>query len=665
MHSNEAYWKAKSGRDYQHTQQERSHQGLSSYQQQMAWLKDYLTSRLDMRKGNLRLLDFGCGFGRVAQLCEEVGGIDYYGYDFSNTMVDGFKDNPPASLANKLDERLRIGDRVSQCFAGETFDVILTISVLIHNDDAATRAILMEMPGLLADEGEIVLIENKLVRDTRFSNLWHGGCWAHDFAGYVDGQLATRIDSGTLSTHAIYHLSRLYSDQPHLSVLHNGADVTYDTLEQLHADAPLAYVEPEPTIGQDLGLAVARLHDANERLAEEAEKRKQLEKQLNQAQGKLERLEGQFALGVRIRASLLEPDTKRGEKKPKRRVTKEAFKAHAEPPHIFDAERDIRYAHAEHPAFAEVLTVFTQEWVGIRAASGSFPGPKLAVSKYHEWSASAAMPIFDRISALGTKKILAQGLSPGLASFLVALRAAMPELKIYGVWHGALAAWCHEEERMLANRFLSMASIGVYDRIHFLKRGMHLLHDKAFAPLLPNPVPRIEHRRLQQAFERRPLTCLFGSWNNAWKNMYANLLGAAASESVGKVISYAPIEYDGPGHKKMASSSFSSRENHLALCSTCDLVLNATIVDCHPMLELEGLAVGTPSLRSNLDLDFGGNHPYERLLTLDSPHNAAEIKARIDKLSGIDPAELADALADYRNLVNETSFQRYGEFLEG
>jgi glycosyltransferase involved in cell wall biosynthesis len=314
--------------------------------------------------------------------------------------------------------------------------------------------------------------------------------------------------------------------------------------------------------------------------------------------------------------------------------------------------------------FKDVMTVFVQEWVGIRAAAGSFPGSKLAVSHLHEWGTADLQRVLDHMSSLGIKKVVAHGFSPGLARLLIALRRAAPELRIYGVWHGALAAWCIDAEKELANQFLTLADRGIFDRIHFLKLGMHLLHRKAFAPLLPNPVPLLNDTRVRPAMLDRPITCIFGGWNNAWKNMYANVIGAAACSEVEKVLTYAPLDLGAPLGKKIRQVGYRSRNAHFALLSTCDLVLNATIVDCHPMVELEGLAVGTPAIRSDLEFDFGRDHEYSRRFTLATPQNPADIASRIKNLAGSAPNELAEVVREYRELVTRTSFERFAEFLE-
>jgi hypothetical protein len=336
-----------------------------------------------------------------------------------------------------------------------------------------------------------------------------------------------------------------------------------------------------------------------------------------------------------------------------------------EPHWIFDAPRDRAFAHPDHPAFRNTLSVFTQEWVGIRAAAGSFPGAKLAISKQAAWNGPELRRVFHRIEAANIRTVLVQGACLPILDFLQALRAAMPELTIVGVWHGTLAAWMSDEEHLLAARFLDLASNGVFDRISLLRRGMHILHPKAVSYLTPNLVPVVNVRRLVPALSRRPITCIFPGWNNQWKNMYANLVAACASDVVGKVLTYAHASLPEPMAAKLDTLPYGTRRQHFTALATTDLVLNVTTVDCHPMVEMEALAVGTPVLRSQLDLDFGEDHAFSRLLTVESPHNPALIKERLEAVAAIPSDELADIVADYRSLVLETSFARYGDFLHG
>ena len=662
VESNTAYWKTKSGKDYQRVQGLRRSHGCTLYDSQLNWLRDCLEQRLSSgAEDHLRLLDFGCGFGRVAHFCDGMPQIEYYGYDFSKNMVDGLRENPPGSLIHNLEDRVRVAPSVSECFSNRAFDIILTVAVLIHNEEDKARSILNEFLGLLEENGEIILIENPITNKTARCNLWHGGCWSHDFAGYLSDLMSVTVDVTTLPDQAIYRIRKPRS-KPELTIVRGGVATSYPSLEVFHRVVPPPNVTEIIETDCDQASLIAELHDAQELLSYERKRADEAESLTKRLESDLKVLKNQFRLGDHISRLANAPQNRKSIRASKIKRD-DNFVETRELPWLFNAPRDLKYSRPDHPVFEGVLTTFTQDWTGIRAASGSFPGHKLAIAKDHNWSKGDLVDAFETIRGFGAKAIVAHGLSPGLASFLVAVRKAMPEIRIYGVWHGALASWCMDDERALAAQFLKMADEDVYNKIHFMKRGHDILHRKTFAPLLPNLVPMYKFNRLAPAWRKKPITCLFGAWNNVWKNMYSNIVGAAASDSVEKVFTYAPVMMTLPKERKISVCKYTCREDHFALAATCDLMLNVTTLDCHPMLEMEALAVCTPCLRADLDLDFGRGHDYQRLFTLTSAHNPNDIKARIEDLAKVDTKELEDVVLNYRDLVTDTSFERYSEFL--
>ncbi len=330
-----------------------------------------------------------------------------------------------------------------------------------------------------------------------------------------------------------------------------------------------------------------------------------------------------------------------------------------------NADADTRYAHPPHPAFEKNLTVFTQEWVGIRAAAGSFPGHKLAISKDAQIGPAQLQRLQTLLKELKIETIVFHGSSNGLLRAAEAFRSIDPSLRICCVWHGALAAWCFDEERAFAATMFSMANDGVFDRISIMKRGAHVLHPKAVPYLLPNLPPVVSFRPLKNQEQKdKKRTVMFAAWNNVWKNMYANVGAAAHSSQVDKIITYSPVDPKLFNTDRIQSVDYQSREQHLARLATIDLVLNVTTVDCHPMVEAEALSVGTPCLRSDLDLDFGRGHIFEQLMTVPNPHNLVSIAETIDKVFAVPAEELRAIVEDYKNLVIETSLNRYSQFLE-
>lgn len=360
-----------------------------------------------------------------------------------------------------------------------------------------------------------------------------------------------------------------------------------------------------------------------------------------------------------LRVTIAEEQSKTGANN-----TSQKHKARTEPALHFDAARDTQYATASHLAFEGVLTVFTQEWVGVRAAAGSIPGAKLAISKSAVLDPPTIAALLNFLDDKKIHTVLVQGFSEGLMRAAKAVRIGRPETRICAVWHGAIAAWCLDDERALANAFLDLASRGVFDAISIMKRGAHLIHPKAVPYLVPNLPPRVGIRRLLAPGAAQKRTALFGSWNNTWKNMYANLLAAALSPRIDEIFTFAKAELPIREAHKIRQTNYGDRAQHFALLSTVDLALNATVVDCHPMIELEAISVGTPVLRAQLDLDFGAGHPFEQLMTVSSPHSIEELVETIERIASVPSSEISDIIEDYRKLVETTSFERYGRFLQ-
>ena len=83
------YWQSRRGQAYAEQQSFRLKHANTSYHAQEVWLANHLARMNEQRPGQkIRLLDFGCGFGRIARLVCPLDFIDYYGYDFSQAMVD-------------------------------------------------------------------------------------------------------------------------------------------------------------------------------------------------------------------------------------------------------------------------------------------------------------------------------------------------------------------------------------------------------------------------------------------------------------------------------------------------------------------------------------------------------------------------------------------------
>lgn len=687
---NNHYWKNRPGRDYEMQQRFRKRRGNRAYELQERWLSQYLIERRAVLGRPLRLLDFGCGFGRIARLAARLRGIEYTGYDFSAAMAEPLLGAMPGRAVEDSATHVFVGDDPIALLGQSRFDIVLTISVLIHNDEAQTRQLLSTMGSFLGEAGQMVLIENAVVGATQRTSGWHAGCWMHDVLAYADGEWDVSVYPDAAPPHGIYMLTRKTEEQSAFSVIGNDGHPRRSNrweIIRLHGVSPVQE-ETAGEVAQMMGVcrdACELLEAEKERsqrllqLLKKARKRHRLQalslakaavvqraqsEELAALRAEAARITTQMQTAARVRQVLKNHKPAQVANLRSEVRTSEQQQA-VEPLYVFDATRDTQWAQPSHHAFADVLLVFNQQWVGIRAAAGGFPGTKLAVSAQVELGAEHIKEIAAEARERGIRKVLVHGFSDPMSRSLPALKEALEGVPFYGVWHGSLAAWALDHERDLAMRYLSLATSGVFHRIHIMRTGAHVVHRKAWPHVLLNVPPNIRVNRTKPPFQRRPLRALLPSWNNTWKNLYANLYAAAASGAIDNILTYSAFElpnYD--GRTKVTKVAYGSRADHFDTLAGVDLCLNATIVDCHPMVEVEAMAVDTPTLRSNLDLDFDKVHPYAALMTVDSPHDIVGIAKRIDRIASVPSEEMLAMLRSYRDLVLSTSFERYADFLE-
>lgn len=259
--ANHAYWLSKEGLEYRRAHEIRLARGPGSYAAQEKWLKERLAALKAVRRAPLRLLDFGCGYGRIAHLCAEIGGIDYFGFDFSLPMAKPLLDNPPEAYAADVERRVIVGSIDRLNFPPGSFDIVLTVSVLIHNNESDAKAIISNLKTLCKRDGEIILIENVVVSKTTFSNYWHAGCWAHNFLEYFDEKTSVIIDEDMDSSHAVYILSDAVEHASYV-VRAGSKDHTFSDRASL-LEARARRIGEEGEVAKD-ALGIARLFDRGE-----------------------------------------------------------------------------------------------------------------------------------------------------------------------------------------------------------------------------------------------------------------------------------------------------------------------------------------------------------------------------------------------------------------
>lgn len=664
MSSPSNYWLSKSGAEYQAQQQMRSAAGNTSYAAQEAWLLQYLSDRA--RERPIKVLDFGCGFGRFARLLAGAEGVEYFGYDISGAMVADLLEDPPAGL-QPVGQRVRVAADVTQAFPGERFDVVFTVSVLIHNSPEDARRLLLQMRDLLAPDGRIVLVENALSALSVRENSWHAGCWLHDVAGVLAPEFDIDIHPDAIPDHGAYVLLPAREGARALTLVSAAQPARPVTVDELRLAGlkrtAIGLQGLEAELRAHAGSA-AGAHDEREFLHEEVNRlRLQCEANAGLAE-QVESLHSELVFRQQLRGVLREA---RGDLVAKAPPTgapgKGRLRAEESAPFLFDAPTDLRFANHDD-RFGPAAQVFHKEWFGIRAACGSLPGTKLAISSIHALSAGQLEEIIETCRSRGIDRMVLHGMSDSMYTFAHAMHRA--GIRQYVAWHGAATMWLHEAERKYFELAAGLLDKGVIQRLHTIRRGTDaVLGGRSTYPKqLLNPVPNV---RIVRAAPRRSESAIAfsPSWNLLHKNLATNLAAAAAAKRVGTIWAMAPdAVMVGHANKKLQRLPAQGQYEIMQTMSCADIVLNVSIVDCHPMVDLEALAAGTPCLRGRLFLDALEDHPYVHATEVENMLSVADVAASADRVLGTPATEMDAMMRDYAAAITQLSMDRYAEFLE-
>ena len=119
-----------------------------------AWLDKHVPKRA-------KILDMGCGYGRLTEELRQREGYEVVGYDTSKVLINRGK-----KLYPKAD--LRWGPDGPLPFEDGTFDLVLLIGVLTcHVEDATVKALLAKVSRVLKPTGKVYVTDLLMQRDKR------------------------------------------------------------------------------------------------------------------------------------------------------------------------------------------------------------------------------------------------------------------------------------------------------------------------------------------------------------------------------------------------------------------------------------------------------------------------------------------------------------------
>lgn len=199
-------------------------QTMPVYESQESYLKRFFAGKAAewlREKGRpLKVLEFGCGFGRHLRYLHRIQGLEVHGCDQSPAMVQAAQTLLCGRFPELKGRIIQVEPKGRLPYDDGAFDVVYTVSVLIH----------VSPEDLFGRTAELRRVASHLVVNLELpwaphSFLWdqaHEGVWLHDFVGahQAAGPCRVEVDADTLGpVVVIYTVAR---DGDGLRVLHKG-----------------------------------------------------------------------------------------------------------------------------------------------------------------------------------------------------------------------------------------------------------------------------------------------------------------------------------------------------------------------------------------------------------------------------------------------------------
>ncbi|WP_434348424.1 methyltransferase [Myxococcus virescens] len=653
------YWKSTSGYTYREMIRNRQEHGSRGYAQQEQLLTTLMLTEQRALSRPLDVLEFGCGFGRHAAYLSSLEGVRYHGYDFSEAMMEPLRSAPPVGL-QPVEERLWSGPDALTAVGSRQFDIVFTVSVLIHNPPERLPGLLDTLGKLVRPGGLLCLVENKLVPVGVWDNGWHDGCWLHPYAELVPTGWDLHYGSGLMETHDLYVFKRHEGQRRRyflLSAAERAREETREvTLESLQVQSLPRLREWTLQAGEALRGA-GRTGDMR---VSELKERLDVELQRSARRQRLLALSDELA---QLRSESLEaprPAASSAPTSPGHVVVTEGV--------VVDAPLDTRWAHPE-PRLARLVHIFHQEWYGIRAASGYAPGHKIGITASRPLTAADHRRIVETCEALGARAVVFQGFSPNALEVVHMLRRVFGgALKLSCVWHGSTSQFHFDIELNSFSRLLALKAEGVLDGVACVKPQMHQLSPHIYPDVLLNFPPRVAP---EDCRHRAPATraALVPTPNNWWKNFYSNVSVAASLPRIDRVFvtSAFASSPEIPLRASIVNVGPLGRAELFHLIRESDVLLNVSLSECQPMTALEGMAHGVACLTGPISLGRLDEHPFQKMVQIAGTGALGDIRSavsRVLELRDRAPDEYAQMLEDYTRILCADAVNRYLEFAQ-
>jgi len=670
------WWTRHGGREWlEEVQRRRSAQ--DRYSKQEAWLAGHFADA-----PALRVLDFGCGYGRHLRHLKQQRHLDLFGCDVSPSMVAVVGEH--VGDVAWAGEHVKLIEPVGRLpFDDWYFDVTYTSEVLIHVNPEDLSKVLRELIRVTFER--LILIENKRTDQTAFDSAAHAGCWLHDLVGELAklGFTNVRVLEDVLDDQDVYLVDLEAGAADPLGKRLRSALAARDVeIQRLRHEAErsksaiLTAKDRVARLDQMVSDALVRRVTAENarRVSEERAERTseqlfRLERSLAvRAVQKAKRFKRTYGLLRRVVESVQSlPEASSSTSKIEADLSSIPAVAPDRPVLPFAG-----IAAAGFPATPEsfvaaappVVGVCHPHWRGIRASTFALCDGVLQIEEIRDDAHAHAIAKF--LQEASTRTLVIQGIPPRSQYLAMVLREVLPELRILNVFHSSTAPSTFAKESVLLDEMIDLAKAGVLDGIGFMKPGMAecLRRLGIHAYPLYNRSKLGEKPRETKPFAQGPMNIGVFVPNLVHKNLSTQVMAALSiPESIVNLTELPDLGLD-RYMDRIRVHGLLPHANFLERLGEMDVNLYVSLSECFPMTVVESLERGVVCLTSNATAIFDDDEFLRKALVVPHLDDPSAIASQAERAVSNRVEIVARAHAHLQR-VNEKADELWDRFVHG
>ena len=286
-----------------------------------------------------------------------------------------------------------------------------------------------------------------------------------------------------------------------------------------------------------------------------------------------------------------------------------------------------------------VLSLAYPGWLGVYSAAQGL-GPVMGT--YYDFYDARRSNLVDLLlDTPSLRAVVIHGIPPGALELSTLIGERAPAIRVYFVYHGALSAPFHVNsgEAELLTGILDLGMEGLVHSVGTIKYGFHetlLALGLQRASTVPNFPVVLPHLILHKHSDLDGLLHIgvLASSGGSHKNMIAQLVAACTLPNAVVHVTVMPaLDYLDYCTAEIVETGILPHDRFMEEITKLDVLMYVSLVECFPMIVLEGAAAGIPVLVSRTHHLFDSDPMLDKALVVHEADNPSEISRRLKELA--------------------------------